>query len=159
MHVFFFVFITSQLCLKELAKIVKSIVHLNQRAFSGGKGGPQGTACGVKVPWPETEPKPSAAEAQSPNHWTPGKSLQRALASNNELRQNVSTVSQLAQVVKIGLPVQETGDAGSIPGSERSPEEGKGSPRQCSRLENPMDRGAWRDTIHGVTQSRTQLSN
>ena len=37
MHVFFFVFITSQLCLKELAKIVKSIVHLNQRAFSGGK--------------------------------------------------------------------------------------------------------------------------
>ena len=32
-------------------------------------------------------------------------------------------------------------DAGSIPGSERSPGEGNGNPLQCSYLENPMDRG------------------
>ena len=31
----------------------------------------------------------------------------------------------------------------SVPGSERSPGEGKGNPLQCSCLENPMDRGAW----------------
>ena len=35
------------------------------------------------------------------------------------------------------------GDLDSIPGSERSPGEGNGSPLQCSCLENPMDRGAW----------------
>ena len=35
------------------------------------------------------------------------------------------------------------GDPGSIPGSERSPGEGNGNPRQCSCLENPMDGGAW----------------
>ena len=35
---------------------------------------------------------------------------------------------------------------------------GHGHPLQCSRLENPMDRGAWRATVHGVTQSQTRLS-
>ena len=47
------------------------------------------------------------------------------------------------------------GDAGSIPGSGRSPGEGNGNPLQYSCLENPMDRGAWRATVHGVTKSRT----
>ena len=35
------------------------------------------------------------------------------------------------------------GDPGLIPGSGRSPGEGKGNPLQCSYLENPMDRGSW----------------
>ena len=39
-------------------------------------------------------------------------------------------------------------DPGSIPGLERSPEEG--NPLQYSSLENPMDTGAWRATVHGV---------
>ena len=39
------------------------------------------------------------------------------------------------------------------PGSGRSPGEGRGSPLQCSCLENPMDRGAWRATVHGVSES------
>jgi len=43
-------------------------------------------------------------------------------------------------------------DAGSIPGSGRSPGGEHGNPLQYSCLENPMDRGAWRDTIHGVTR-------
>ena len=47
---------------------------------------------------------------------------------------------------------------GSIPGSGKSSEEGNGNPLQYSCLENPMDRGCWRATIHGVTRSRTQLS-
>ena len=41
-------------------------------------------------------------------------------------------------------------DPGSIPGSERSPGEGKGYPLQYPCLGNPMDRGAWRATVHGV---------
>ena len=51
------------------------------------------------------------------------------------------------------------GDLGSIPGLGRFPGEGNRSPLQYSCLENPMDKGAWRITIHGVTKSRTRLSN
>ena len=36
---------------------------------------------------------------------------------------------------------------------------GHGSPLQDSRLENPMDRGAWQATVNGVTKSRTQLKD
>ena len=51
------------------------------------------------------------------------------------------------------------GDSSSIPGLGRSPGEGNGNPLQYSGLENPKDRGAWRDTVHGVTKSRTHLSD
>ena len=53
----------------------------------------------------------------------------------------------------------DTGDVGLIPGSERSPREGTGYPFQYSCLENPLDRGAWQATVHGVSKSRTQLSS
>ena len=56
-------------------------------------------------------------------------------------------------------PPANAGDEGSIPGSGRSPEEGNGNSLQYSCLENSMDRGAWRATVHGATQSRTQLSD
>ena len=46
-------------------------------------------------------------------------------------------------------------DAGLIPGSGRSPGGGHDYPLQCSCLENPMDRGAWRGAVHGVAQSQT----
>ena len=49
------------------------------------------------------------------------------------------------------------GDLGSIPGSGRFPGEGKGNPLQYSCLENPMDRGAWSATVHGVAKNRTRL--
>ena len=52
-----------------------------------------------------------------------------------------------------------TGDMGSIPESGRSPGGGPGVPLQYSCLENPMERGAWRATVHRVTKSRTRLSN
>ena len=66
---------------------------------------------------------------------------------------------QVVLVVK-NLPanVEVIGDTGSMPGLGRSPGEGNGNPLQYSCLENPMDRGAWQATVHGVT-SRTQLSN
>ena len=42
------------------------------------------------------------------------------------------------------------GDVGSVLGLGRSPGEGNGNPLQYSCLENPMDRGAWQGTVHGV---------
>ena len=45
-----------------------------------------------------------------------------------------------------------------IPGSGRSPEVGNGNPVQYSCLENSMDRGAWKATIHGATKSQTRQS-
>ena len=44
-------------------------------------------------------------------------------------------------------------DTGSVPGSGRSPGGGHGNPLQYPCLENPMDRGAWRAAVHGVTES------
>ena len=46
-------------------------------------------------------------------------------------------------------------DAGSIPGLGRTPGGGNGKPLQCSCLENPMDRGTWKVTVHGVAESDT----
>ena len=48
---------------------------------------------------------------------------------------------------------------GLIPGMGRSPGEGNGNPLQNSCLENPMDRGAWWATVHGVAKSRIRLSD
>ena len=51
-----------------------------------------------------------------------------------------------------------TGGAGSIPGSGRSPGEGNGNPLQYSYLENPMHRGAWQATVQGVARVRHDLA-
>ena len=56
-----------------------------------------------------------------------------------------------SSVVK-NLPAN-AGDAGSIPGSGRSPGGGNGNPVQYSWLGNPMDRGAWWATVYGVAKS------
>ena len=56
-------------------------------------------------------------------------------------------------------PTYSVGDLGTIPGLRRSPGGGHGNPLQYSCLENPMDRGGWQATIHGVAKSWTQLSN
>ena len=64
-----------------------------------------------------------------------------------------------ANMVK-NLPAN-AGDArntGSMPGSGRSPREGNGNPLQYSCLRNPIDRGAWWATVHGLAKSRTRLS-
>ena len=58
-------------------------------------------------------------------------------------------------VVK-NLPVNagDARDMGSIPGSGRFPGERNGNTLQYSYLEYPMDRGAWRATVHGIFQAR-----
>ena len=53
---------------------------------------------------------------------------------------------------------RDTRDTDSIPRLGRSPGEGNGNLLQYSCLENPMDRGAWWATVHGVSKSRTRLS-
>ena len=58
--------------------------------------------------------------------------------------------SLIAQLVK--NLTADAGDLGSIPGLGRSPGEGNGNPLQYSCLENPMDRGAWRATVHEVAR-------
>ena len=54
-------------------------------------------------------------------------------------------------------PPANVGDAGSIPGWGRSPGSRHDNPLQYSCLENPMDRGAWWATVHGVSKSQTEL--
>ena len=54
---------------------------------------------------------------------------------------------------------RDAGDPGSVPGLGRSPAEGKGYRLQFSGLEKPMDRGAWRAAVHGVTKSQRRLSD
>ena len=49
-------------------------------------------------------------------------------------------------------PPANAEDAGSIPESGRSPRKGNGNPLQYSCLKNPMDRGTWRATAHGVSK-------
>ena len=68
--------------------------------------------------------------------------------------------SQVVLVIK--NPPANAGDVravGSILGLGRCPGEGNGNPLQYSCLENPMDGGAWWDTVHGVTESWTRLSD
>ena len=66
--------------------------------------------------------------------------------------------SQVALVVK-NLPSSTgaTGPVSLIPGSCRSPGEENGNPLQYSCMENCMDRGAWQATVHGVTESQSQI--
>ena len=52
-----------------------------------------------------------------------------------------------------------TGGPDSMPGSRKSPGEGNGNPLQYSCLGNPMDRGTWWATVHGVSKSQTRLSD
>ena len=57
------------------------------------------------------------------------------------------------------VSVYNVGHPGSIPGLGRYPGKGNGNPLQYYCLENPMDRGAWKATVHGVAKSQIRLSN
>ena len=93
------------------------------------------------------------------------KKKERALAEKREERNSwrfeersgVLRASQVALVVK--NPSTNAGDLGLIPGLRQFPDEGNGNSLQYSCLENPMDRGAWSATVHGVAKSRTRLSD
>ena len=62
-------------------------------------------------------------------------------------------------IKNLSANTENTGDACSVPASGRSLRVGNGNLLQYSCLENPMDRGAWRATVHRVAKSRTQLND
>ena len=73
-----------------------------------------------------------------------------------------STLHSLTLHASLGgqnLPATQRRGVGLIPGPGISPGEENGNPLQYSCLENPMDRGAWWATAHGVAKSQTRLSN
>ena len=70
---------------------------------------------------------------------------------------SVDGLPKVTLVVK--SPPANVGDAGSIPGSGRSPGSRHDNPLWYSCLENPMDRGAWWATVHGVAKSWTGPSD
>ena len=75
----------------------------------------------------------------------------------SHLFSSLVSISQVVLVVK-NLPANaEVRDLSLIPGSGKSPGGGHGDPLQYSCLENPMDRGAWWATVHGVSKSQTWL--
>ena len=80
--------------------------------------------------------------------------IERLNNNNNQTKR----ASQVVLMVK-NQPANagDLRDVSLIPGSERSPGGGHGNPLQYSCLENPMDRGAWWATVHGVTMSQTRV--
>ena len=109
---------------------------------------------------PGTEPESPALQADSLPSESPGPRRRQFLMNIFWLIYPKLRTSHVALVVK--NPLASAGDKrdlGSIPGWRRSPGEGNGNPLQYSCLENPMDRGAWRATVHGVAKSQTRLSN
>ena len=101
---------------------------------------------------PQKEPEP-LREMVRQNPGAAFLRLKYKLMQKTKLR--LLHASQVALVVK-NPPVkaQKRTDKISIPGSRRSPRRGHGNP-QYSCLENPMDRGAWRATVHGNAESWT----
>ena len=98
--------------------------------------------------------KESACNAGDPS-WIPG------------FRSSPKERVRLPTPVFLGFPgdsdgkeyIYNAGYLGLIPGLGRSPGRRHGNPLQYSCLENPMDRGAWLATVHGVTKSQTWLNN
>ena len=68
-------------------------------------------------------------------------------------------ISGVAVVKNLPASAGDGRDMVLIPGLGRTPGEGNGNSLQYSCLENSMDRGAWKATVHGVAKSWTQLSN
>ena len=71
----------------------------------------------------------------------------------------IQSYSGLPRRQNLSVSAGDTGDLGLIPGSGRSIGGGNGNPLQYSCLENPMARGTWPATVHGVAKSWNWLSN
>ena len=113
------------------------------------------TSCLLQIlPWSQTSEVPNKATSQ--------KTSDRKLLRSEHLRTACLSLS-----IYQGFPPRlkhkeitgNAGDPSSIPGSGRFPGKGNGYSLQYSCLENCMDGGAWRATVHGVTNSQTQLSD
>ena len=88
---------------------------------------------------------------------SPTRYLKAAIVLIRPMAMVDTTQTCLVALVVKNLPAS-AGDAGSIPGSGRSPGGGNGNPLQYSCLENSVDRGDWQASVHGVAKSWPQLS-
>ena len=81
-------------------------------------------------------------------------------AAEDNIFQELASEYQHVALVETSLPANagDVSDVGPVQGSGRSPAGENGNPLQDLSLENPMDRGAWRATVHGIAKSWTQLS-
>ena len=87
----------------------------------------------------------------------------KRLRSSSPVPVNMTLFGNSLQIFPGGSDGKESasnaGDPSSIPGLGRSPGEGNSNALQYSCLGNPMDRGAWRVTVHGVGKSQIRLSD
>ena len=114
----------------------------------------------LRVPWTARRSNQSILKEISPECSLEGRMLQTQLSNWTELNQSGLKGSLGGSDGKESTcNAEDVGDMGSIPASGRSPGVGHGNPLQYSCLENPMDRGAWQATVHGVAKSRTWLSD
>ena len=90
---------------------------------------------------------------------TPWTAAHQAPPSMGFSRQEYWSRCQWLNGKESAYSVRATGDTGSIPGSGRSPRGRNDNPLQYFCLGNAMDRGAWRDTDHGVTKCQTWPSH
>ena len=129
---------------------------------------PTGSTAGERAwPWSSRFPEKDSTSEISLQHgsgrmehlWPKGRSRRHSIHDKSGY---LWFVHSMEQGFSNGSDGQESpcsaGDLGSIPRSGRSPGEGNGKPLQYSCLGNPMDRAAWRATVHRVTKSWTRLS-
>ena len=113
------------------------------------------------LPNPGTEPSSPSLQVDSLPSEPPGKPKDTGMGNLSLLQGNF--LSQELNWCLLPCHGKESacnvGDPRSTPGLGRSPGEGNGNPLQYSWLENPMDRGAWRTTVHSIAKSWTWLSN
>ena len=93
-------------------------------------------------------------ESHGPTHCPPVRLWESKKAARLDLWEHLWPVEE-----KRALPRWLSKRQGLTPGSRRSPGGGNGNPLQYSCLENPMDRGAWGATVHGVIKCQTQPRN
>ena len=84
---------------------------------------------------------------------------QKGIWERRALQWDMLSLSGGAMIKNLSANAGDAGDAGSIPGSRRSPGEGNDNPLQYSCLENPRDRGTRWAIVHGFTKGQTPLSD
>ena len=114
-----------------------------------------------KIPWTEEPGRLQSMGSQRVGlDWATSLSLSNAVTSSGTWANPFTFLGFLGEVLVVKNPPANAGnkrEVGLIPGSRRSPGGGHGNSLQYSCLENPMDRGAWRATVHGVAKSQTRL--
>ena len=153
-----------KLKLQYLATWCKELSHWKrpwcwERLKVGGEGDDRGWDS-----WMESLTQWTWVWASSRSWWWTGRPGVLQSMGSKRVRHELSWIELSSQGFPDGSAGKEltckaavTGDLSLIPGSRRYPGGGHGNPLQHSCLKNPMDRGAWQGTVHGVAKSWTQL--